>query len=50
MKDWKEGRAKLLGSIGDQEKESTNVILLEYEKLQKTYELELHKRKSTKNF
>lgn len=46
MKDWKEGRAKLLGSIGEQEKESTNVIWLDYEKLQKHFELELHKRRN----
>jgi hypothetical protein len=50
LKEWKEKNTKMLPDHNGNEKESCNVIWLEYEKLQKTYELELHKRKSTKNF
>jgi len=50
LKEWKEKNTKMLPDHNSNEKESCNVIWLEYEKLQKTYELELHKRKSIKNF
>lgn len=49
MKEWKEGRAKMMNSLNEETKESTNVIWLDYEKLKNHFELDLHKRRDIKN-